>query len=134
MTPAITVMTEAWGDEDEFDLGRKMLPIWRRAAELELRADYFPFTQSTKSNKELYAVEFSDANAGDGFVHVISNTLCETDSITLKLHVCDDAKYVIENPVSGEIKTVTGASLASGFNVKLPKRSGAIWFYKKVVD
>ena len=134
MTPAITVMTEAWGDEDEFDIGRKMLPVWRRAAEIELRADYFPFTQSTKSNTELYAVEFSDANAGDGFVHVISNTLCETDSITLKLHVCDEAKYVIENPVSGEIKTVTGASLASGFTVKLPKRSGAIWFYKKVVD
>ncbi len=134
ITPAITVMTEAWGDEDEFEIGRKMLPVWRRAAEIELRADYFPFTKSTKSNKELYAVEFSDANAGDGFVHVISNTLCETDTITLKLHVCDKAKYVIENPVSGEIKTVTGAALASGFTVKLPKRSGVIWFYKKVVD
>ncbi len=134
MAPAITVMTPAWGPEEEFDIGRKMLPIWRRAAEIELRADYYPATQSTKSNTELYAVEFSDSECGDGFIHVISNTLCETDTITMKLHVCPDAKYIIEEPVKGEIKTVTGASLASGYTVKLPKRSGYIMFYKKVVE
>lgn len=131
ITPSITVMTEAWGDEDEFKLGRKMLPIWRRAAEIELRADYYPITESTKSNKELYAVEFSDSNKGDGFVHIIRNTLCETESIIVNLHVCNDSEYIIENPVTCETKTVSGKELSSGFTVTLPKRSGAIWFYKK---
>ncbi len=132
ITPSITVMTEAWAEEDEFELGRKMLPIWRKAAEIELRADYFPITKSTKSNKELYAVEFSDAKEGDGFVHVISNTLCEMDCITVSLHVCENSDYVIENPVSEEVMTVSGTSLKNGFTIRLPKRSGAIWFYKKV--
>ena len=132
MTPAITVMTTAWGDEAEFEMGRKMLPIWRKAAEIELRADYFSTTKSTKSNKDIYAVEFSDKSKGDGFVHVIRNTQCEIESVTMKLHVCENAKYLLENPISGETKTLSGAELCSGFTITLKKRSGVIWFYKKM--
>lgn len=131
MTPAITVMSGAWDDEKAFETGRKMLPIWRKAAEIELRADYYPFTQSTRSNKDLYAVEFSDCDKGDGFVHVIRNTKCDTEAVTLKLHVGKNSNYLLENPVSGETKTLSGKELAEGFTVALPERSGVIWFYSK---
>ena len=131
--PAITVMTEAAGEETDFELGRKMLPIWRKAAEIELRADYYPFTKSTKSNKDLYAVEFSDPEKGDGFLQVIRNTKCETETVTLNLHTDETAKYLMENPVSGETKTLSGKDLIDGFTVTLKKRAAVIWFYKKLV-
>lgn len=132
-TPAITVMTDAYADEADFELGRKMLPIWRKAAEIELRADYYPFTQSTKSNKDLYAVEFSDPKKGDGFIQVIRNTMCEIETVKLNLHTDQKASYLLENPVSGETKTLSGKELAEGFTVTLPKRSAVLWFYKKIV-
>ena len=133
MTPAITVMTDAYADEADFELGRKMLPIWRRAAEIELRADYYPFTQSTKSNKDLYAVEFSAPKKGDGFVQVIRNTMCETETVTLNLHTDETANYLLENPVRGETQTLSGKELAEGFTLTLQKRSAVLWFYKKLV-
>ena len=78
-------------------------------------------------------MEFSAPKKGDGFVQVIRNTKCETETVKLNLHTDQKASYLLENPVSGETKTFSGKALSEGFTVTLPKRSGVIWFYKKLL-
>jgi hypothetical protein len=43
--------------------------------------------------------------------------------------------YRFENPETGETRELTGAALQqSGFTFALPKRAGAIWFYRRKGD
>ena len=132
MAPAITVMTTAWAEEDEIALAKKMLPIWRRSAEIQLRGDYYVHSRSDRTPHSLYAVEFSDPERGDGLFLAIRNTLCRKGGITARLHVDEKADYVLENGVTGEKREVSGRELARGFTVKLTRRSGVIWFYRIV--
>ena len=42
-----------------------------------------------------------------------------------------DAVYVFENPETGESRELSGAVvLRDGFAFALPKREGAVWFYR----
>ena len=45
-----------------------------------------------------------------------------------------NAKYRWENLDSGESTTLSGSALAAGVDVKLPKRSGAVWKYTRLAD
>jgi hypothetical protein len=41
-------------------------------------------------------------------------------------------EYVLENAETGETRQIPGSSLMSGgFSFELPRRSGAIWFYRR---
>ena len=98
LAPALTNMTTFDGPEEEYETASVMLPIWRRAAELELRADYYPLTDCNADPSDWYAMQFDDPDTGDGFVQLIRNTRAEDDTFHLCMVVRDpDALYFFEN-------------------------------------
>lgn len=131
MAPALTSMIE-WNDSEPlFALGRRMHPIWRRAAELMLSGDFYPLLERCGDAHGYYAVQFDDPARGCGFVEVIRNTLAEDGSVTLRLHADGGAVYDFTNALTGETSVRTAEVLREGESVSLPKRSGALCFYKK---
>ncbi len=133
MAPALTNMTFFDGPDEEFELASVMVPIWRRAAELELRGDYYPLTECRKDPHDWYAMQFDDPESGDGFVQLIRNTQAEEDSFELHMMVRDpEAVYFFENMETGDIMQLTGEQLQAGFKVSLSKREGIVWFYHTV--
>ena len=133
LAPALTNMTTFDGPEEEYETARVMLPIWRRAAEIELRADYYPLTECNKDAHDFYAMQFDDPDTGEGFVQVIRNTLAEEDTFMLRMEALDgEAEYFFENMETGDMMQLSGEQLAAGIPLTLEKRSGVVWFYHKV--
>jgi hypothetical protein len=134
--PALTSMIE-WNDPDEmYALGRFYHPIWRRAAEIMMRADYYPLTETRMDASDWYAMQFYDPARKDGFVQIIRNIRVEDDRTTICGYVPDeniDRIYRFEDPVSGRVWTMSGANFRDGgFEDKLDPRSGVVWFYTVV--
>jgi len=130
MAPAITVMTDR-NDTERFALTREMNAIWRRVAELELTCDYIPLTECRRSVEDWYAMQFDSPERGEGFFQAIRNILAPEESFTLRLHADENALYELEEAESGNRFIVSGKALAF-FTVTLPKRSGVIYFYRKL--
>ncbi|MCQ2429062.1 MAG: alpha-galactosidase [Clostridia bacterium] len=130
MTPAITCMVE-WNDsKEQYAIARRMLPIWRKAAALELSCDYYPLTVCRKDPSDWYAMQFDGEN--EGFIQVIRNIQVKTDSVDLPIHVDVTKTYTFTDPLGKRSFTASGAELARNlFNEKLDLRSGVIWFYTK---
>lgn len=118
-------------EDYDFELGRKMIKIWRRAAEMLLNGDYFPLTPFSKSRENWVVWQFDRPEAGRGFIQGIRLQACEEGSMTVwPKGFRSDENYVFENPETLEKIEVAGAELIrSGFVLKQNKRSGAIWFY-----
>ena len=130
MAPSITSMIEFYDGDELFEVGRKMHPIWRRAAELMESGDYYPLSECRKSEEDYYAMQFDDPERCCGFIQAVRNTRAREDSFTVTPFVVKEAEYTFENPESGERFKISGEKLAQGFTVNIPIRSGAIWFYK----
>lgn len=130
MTPAITCMVE-WNDNEQlYAVARRMLPVWRRAAALEMSCDYYPLTACRKDAADWYAMQFDGER--EGFIQIIRNVQVKTDSVTVAPHVDVTKTYTFTDVLGKRSFTVSGADLArEGFNDKLPHRSGVIWFYEK---
>ena len=132
MTPAITSMIEFNDTDEMFELGIRMDKIWRRAAELELRGDYYPLTECRQDSKDYYSMQFEDPKEGDGFIQIIRNVKVEEDSFTAKMAADKDYSYTFVRDNGTETFTLDGEEIiANGFTAKLEPRSGAIWFYTK---
>lgn len=133
LAPALTNMTTFDGPTSEFETAAVMLPLWRRAAELELRADYYPLTECNASPEDWYAMQFDDPDTGEGFVQLIRNTRAEADTFDLHMVVHDpEAIYFFENMENGDIMQLTGEQLMAGIPISLSKREGVVWFYHTV--
>jgi alpha-galactosidase len=130
MAPSLTDMIEHDADESEFILAKKMMPVWRRAADLMLRGDYYPLTECQNDPAYYYAMEFYDDDTGEGFFQVVRNIDCRSDTYTAKLYA-EDAEYELSDPLTGETRTVSGRELAAGYPVTLEPRSGVVWFMKR---
>ena len=132
MTPALTDTLAHDASEAEYALAREMQPIWRRAAELMLSGDYYPLTECRKSAADFYATQFHDPDREKGFVEIIRNNACAEEAFTARLHALDEsAVYLLTEAERGETAEHTGAELAAGLRVELPKRSGRIYFYER---
>ncbi|MCQ2432974.1 MAG: alpha-galactosidase [Clostridia bacterium] len=134
MAPALTNMTTYDGPEEEYAAAAEMLPIWRRAAELELRGDYYPLTECKKDNRDWYVMQFDDPATGDGFVQLIRNTHTESDTFMLYMHVEDpEAEYFFENMENGDMMQLSGEQLKAGIPLTVENpRQGIVWFYHTV--
>ncbi|MCQ2424778.1 MAG: alpha-galactosidase [Lachnospiraceae bacterium] len=133
ITPAATFMLTCFDSPEDFALARKMRPIWKRAAEIELTANYFPQGKLTY-NKELtdtYCVHFYDQDKGEGFVLCLRNKDCEQDSFTAVLGLEDDKDYVVEDALSGEKTEMHGADLKD-YTFRLNKREGKLLFFTRI--
>ncbi|MBP5313068.1 MAG: alpha-galactosidase [Clostridia bacterium] len=131
MAPALTSMIEYYDGEELFAVGKKMVPVWRRAAEYMLSGDYYPLTECRKSNEDYYAMQFDIPEKGEGFVQVVRNTKAEEDVFVLRPVVDEASDYCFENGETGETFVESGRKLAEGVRVNIPKRSGIIYFYRK---
>lgn len=131
--PAVTFMPGCNASEAEFETARKMTPIWRRAADLQLRGDYYR-QMKVKYDEELTCFlceHFYDPEKGDGFVLFLRNRDCEQESFTAKLALEDGYDYFVENPLTGE-NFVKPASELKEFTQTLEKKQGCVWFFQRI--
>lgn len=126
MAPALTACLDYDDSNKIFDCARKMIPVWRKAAEYELNSDYY---QLSDPDSGWYAVQFHNEETGSGFIEVIRTENAEKSSIVVYPHIIPDTKYLFENPVTGDKKRGDSTGLEGGFNFYNPKRKGELWFY-----
>ena len=134
MAPALTDMIEWNAPEEAFELARHMHPIWRRAAAIMTKADYYPLTVCRKNPEDYYAMEFYNSDDQSGFFQVLRNTQVKEPSFTAKLILDESKDYKVENTKTGEIKVISGKELAKGIEITLDKRSGAVIFFEAIKD
>jgi alpha-galactosidase len=120
--------------QEGYDLGtaRTMVAIWRRAATLLVYGDYYPLTPFSRSAERWVVWQFDNPETGEGLIQGIRHRDCEEERITVVPHgMREDLQYHLENPETGETREVAGADLLrDGWTFELPRRSGAIWFYR----
>ena len=119
-------------DDYDYDLMKKMLGIWRRAAGLMLDGDYYPLTPIHRSPEKWVARQFDCPETGRGLIQGIRLPACAEEALVVHPKALRaDAVYLFENLESGETKELAGRALEqAGFTFTLPKRQGAIWFYR----
>lgn len=133
MAPSLTSIAAFDAPERERDAARRMIPVWRRAAELMLRADYYPLTECRANAADMYAMQFDDPDSGDGFLQVLRNTQNEEEEFRAFLcALTPDASYRFSDPLNGNSFVLRGEEAAAGISVRLPKRSAVLYFYQKI--
>lgn len=130
IAPSLTSTIEHYATDEEFAIGRKMHPIWRKAAELTQFSDYYPLTECSKDPKSLYAMQFDRPEENCGFIEAIANISCTEGTFTL--HPKAEAGYVyfVWDGETNVIKGLNSTEFAS-FTFELEPREGRIWFYEK---
>jgi len=114
-------------------MAQKMVGLWRRAAGLLLNGDYYALTPFSKSPEEWVVRQFAAPETAEGLIHGIRLAACAAETITnYPRALRPDRRYVLDNPETGETREIAGQVLVNdGFTIALPRRSGAIWFYKE---
>ncbi len=131
LTPAMTEMLHYRESEEMYAQARRMIPIWRAAAELELTGDFFPLTECRCDPKDFYAMQFDEPTTRRGFVQIIRNTQTPEDTFLVKLPcIHDGATYTMVDRQTGNTRILSSETLHAGFTVTLPLRTGVILFYE----
>jgi alpha-galactosidase len=122
-------------DDYDYALARKMIDLWRSAADLILYGDYYPLTPFHHSAERWVVRQFDRPERNRGLLQGIRFPASPDETITIHPQAIDpESMYVLENPETGETREMAGAALArDGFTFALPQRSGAVWFYQKIV-
>jgi alpha-galactosidase len=140
MAPAVLVFAETLGldnyrdgDDSAIQSYQTFRKLWKRAAPIMLRGDFYLLALSDRTNRCFHAIQFHDEDTGSGFIEVIRNARCPEESILLHPRQMDpEADYVFESPEFGKHREAKGSELLeNGFSVSLAQRSGEIWFYRK---
>jgi alpha-galactosidase len=133
MAPMLALGLDIKRDDYDFAESRKMIAVWRRAAGLILYGDYYPHTPFRRSPDQWVAWQFDSPEQGYGFVQAIRLPAAQEETLTIHPKALDSTvTYVFENGESGETRQLAGKDLtAGGFTLRLPARSGAIWFYRR---
>ena len=133
MAPMMLAAFDIRGDQSHHAFGRRMVAIWRRAADTLLHGDYYPLTPFSRAADRWVVRQFDRPEAATGLVQGIRHRNCPEERCTVRLQGLDPASaYVLDNPETGETATATGAALSTdGFTFALPPRSAAIWFYRR---
>jgi alpha-galactosidase len=130
--PMLLLCIDIKRDDYDFELMKRMLAIWRRAAGLMLEGDYYPLTPMHRTPDKWVARQFDCPESGTGFIQGIR--LPKAPEKTIVVHpraLRPAAKYVFENPETGRKRELTGESVRrDGFAISLPARQGAVWFYR----
>lgn len=124
--PAMTSMLEYYDSEKDFNIAKKYIPVWKKAAEIELRADFYPLYNP---DGEWYAVQFDVPEEKIGFIQVIRNADAKRSAIDVKPFIRQNERYVFTNPLTNEEKRADGAGLEM-LSFYSANRKGEIWFYK----
>lgn len=119
-------------DDYDYALAAKMLGIWHRASEMLLFGDYYPLTPFHRDAARWVARQFDCPERGCGYIQGIRLPKCPEEVLTVFPQVtAPGSTYRLENAESGATLVVSGADLIrEGFTFELPRRSGAVWFYR----
>ena len=133
MAPMLLATLDIRQDGYDYALARKMIHIWRRASDLMLYGDYYPLTPFRRSVEEWVAWQFDCPETGCGLIQGIRLPASPEETATIRPKGIDPGStYLLENPETGETRDIAGADLVhDGFTFALPKRSAAIWFYRR---
>jgi len=127
-TPAVDI------NRDDYDYAQaaKLTELAFKTGEYFIHGDYYPLTPFARAEDKWVVRQFHRAADDTGFVQGIRLQKCPDDSITVFPQGLDDTKrYVFEDAETGEKREVSGAALrVTGFTLKQPVRSGAVWMYK----
>ncbi len=131
MTPAFATSIDIDSDPALHATLQRVLPVWRRAAEITLKGDFYPVTPYTKANDAFCCTQFDIPEEGRGFVLMLAMPQCEQRDFTPRLYIHSfECVYRFENPLTGETRRCSGRELAErGFSTTLEHRTGAVWFY-----
>ena len=131
MAPMMFATLDIRRDDYDYALAVRMMDLWRRAAGLMLYSDYYPLTPFHRNAEKWVVRQFDCPGTGRGLIQGIRFPDAPEETVTIHPKGIDpDAMYSLENPETGETRTIPGADLIQdGFTLTLPKRSGAIWFY-----
>jgi hypothetical protein len=135
--PAFSPVFKHDSPEEDFQMVLKYEKIWRETAEISMQADYYPLTETRRSDEDWYASQFDDNERNRGCVHFIRNIKCEAESITVSLHVDEqnlNKRYVFTDKFTDERFEKFGYELKNGFTYACPKRSGTLMIYRICED
>lgn len=119
-------------DDYDFAMAREMVEVWRKAAPY-LYGDYYRHTPYAKKDTEWVAWQFDRPDLGSGMFQTIRLAKARKESLTIRLKAVDGtATYRVENPETGEVRTLSGMELKKGFKAVQAQRSGSIWIYQKL--
>jgi hypothetical protein len=129
--PMLIPCVDITRDDYDYDLMKKMLGIWRRAARLMIDGDYYPLAPIHRTPERWVARQFDCPETGRGFIQGIRLPACREETLTVHPQaIRPDSTYLFENPETGETLELSGHRvIGDGFTFALPKREGAIWFY-----
>ena len=132
MGPMMFVGLDIRRDGYDYTLVKEMIDIWRRASGLMLYGDYYPLTPFHHSPDRWVARQFDCPETGSGYIQGIRFPAAPHESLTISPQgIIPDSIYFWENPETGEEREISGEELINdGFTFTLPRRSGAIWFYR----
>ncbi len=103
MAPMLFVSLDIRRDDYDYSLARKLIAIWRRAADLFLYGDYTPHTPFHRSAQAWVAWQFDCSETGCGLIQGIR--LPEAPDETLTVYpqgLQSEATYRFENAETGE--------------------------------
>ena len=111
---------------------RKMLAIWREFADIQLRGDFYPLTESHRDFTRWTVFQFTQPEKGIGAFQVLRNNQSKEETKTVEPQGSSaERSYTFENKETGETFVRMGAEIASeGLTFTLPVHAGAIWFYR----
>ena len=143
LVPALTSVVRHNAPAIELNVTLRMEKIWRRCAETELSGDYFPITECNGSPDDWYVCQFDDEKAGKGVIIAVRNTRAKDESFMF-VPPCIREKKTYSFEIAGESVTdilangrpvgeksrISSSSLRKGMKIVIPKRSGAVIFYR----
>ena len=108
LIPCIDIRREDY----DYDLMRKMLGIWPRAAALMLGGDYYPLTPIHRTPEQWVARQFDCPETGGGFIQGIRLPACAQETLVVHPQAMRaDAVYLFENPETGETEALAGQTV-----------------------
>lgn len=129
LSPCFKFFATEFSPEELADL-HLMHAIWKRAVPYMMDGDFTLLADSDGRADRYYSIQFHKQE--EGFIQIIRNADCVCPSFTVNPHLTPDDLYRFENPETHEQRILRGDAAMQGFTVTLPKRSGCIWFYKKI--
>ena len=121
-------------DDYDYALARKMIGIWRRAADLILYGDYYPHTPFHRMRKHGSPGSLTARKQADGLVQGIRFPAAPEETFTIHLKGIQPRCKLLSSRTLKRAKQGTSQETSlihDGFTFALPARSGAIWFYRK---
>jgi alpha-galactosidase len=132
MGPMLMPCIDSARDDYDYELLKRMIAIWRRSADLMLNGDYYPLTPLHRSPEKWVALQFDWPEQGRGYIQAIRLPAASEDKLVVQPKALQtDSIYYFENLETGETREQTGTAVnRDGFTVVLPRREGAVWFYR----